>query len=130
MRFRVLPGFRDFYPEQLAVRRGIEAAWHRASRAAGFQVRSQFRSWSRLPRSHSRSARGGRQGYCTSGRVVLVRLLFGDRRAEELVDFLVDGVRIESSIPLPYQTSGDAQGHARGTELRLADRAFRLFENS
>ncbi|MCE2391363.1 MAG: histidine--tRNA ligase [Proteobacteria bacterium] len=37
MRFRVLPGFRDFYPEQLAVRRGIEAAWHRASRAAGFQ---------------------------------------------------------------------------------------------
>ena len=37
MRFRVLPGFRDFYPEELAVRRGIEAAWHRASRAAGFQ---------------------------------------------------------------------------------------------
>ena len=37
MRFRPLPGFRDFYPEQLAVRRGIEDAWHRASRAAGFQ---------------------------------------------------------------------------------------------
>jgi histidyl-tRNA synthetase len=37
MRFQGLPGFRDFYPEDLAVRRGIEAAWHRASRAFGFQ---------------------------------------------------------------------------------------------
>jgi histidyl-tRNA synthetase len=37
MRFQVLPGFRDFYPEQLAVRRAIESAWHRASLGAGFQ---------------------------------------------------------------------------------------------
>jgi histidyl-tRNA synthetase len=37
MRFQGLPGFRDFYPEDLARRRFIESAWHRASRAAGFQ---------------------------------------------------------------------------------------------
>jgi histidyl-tRNA synthetase len=37
MRFQGLPGFRDFYPEDLARRRSIESAWHRASRCAGFQ---------------------------------------------------------------------------------------------
>jgi histidyl-tRNA synthetase len=37
MRFRALPGFRDFYPEEMATRRWIERAWHEASRSAGFQ---------------------------------------------------------------------------------------------
>jgi histidyl-tRNA synthetase len=37
MRFQALPGFRDFFPEDLAVRRWIESAWHRASRNAGFE---------------------------------------------------------------------------------------------
>jgi histidyl-tRNA synthetase len=37
VRFQVLPGFRDFFPEDLAVRRWIESAWHGASRAAGFE---------------------------------------------------------------------------------------------
>jgi histidyl-tRNA synthetase len=37
MRFQTLPGFRDFFPEDLAVRRWIESAWQRASRAAGFE---------------------------------------------------------------------------------------------
>jgi histidyl-tRNA synthetase len=37
MRFQPLPGFRDFYPEEMAVRRAIEEAWHRASLRAGFQ---------------------------------------------------------------------------------------------
>ena len=37
MRFQVLPGFRDFFPEDLAIRRAIEAAWHGAARAAGFE---------------------------------------------------------------------------------------------
>jgi histidyl-tRNA synthetase len=37
VRFQGLPGFRDFYPEDLAQRRFIESAWHRASRGAGFQ---------------------------------------------------------------------------------------------
>ena len=37
MRFRSLPGFRDFYPEDMARRRWIEQAWHQASREAGFE---------------------------------------------------------------------------------------------
>ncbi len=37
MRFQALPGFRDFYPEDMALRRHLEAAWHQASRAAGFE---------------------------------------------------------------------------------------------
>lgn len=37
MKLRALQGFRDFYPEDLATRRWIESAWHRASRRAGFQ---------------------------------------------------------------------------------------------
>jgi histidyl-tRNA synthetase len=37
MRFQVLPGFRDYFPEDLAIRRWIESAWHGASRAAGFE---------------------------------------------------------------------------------------------
>jgi len=37
MSFRALPGFRDFFPEQMATRRHIEAAWHSAAHAAGFE---------------------------------------------------------------------------------------------
>jgi histidyl-tRNA synthetase len=37
MRFDGLKGFRDFYPAEMAFRRWIEDAWHRASRAAGFE---------------------------------------------------------------------------------------------
>ena len=37
MRFKALSGFRDFYPAEMARRRWIEDAWHRASRAAGFE---------------------------------------------------------------------------------------------
>ncbi len=37
MRFQALPGFRDFYPEDLAAKRWLESAWHRASRSAGFE---------------------------------------------------------------------------------------------
>ncbi|MHC4850230.1 MAG: ATP phosphoribosyltransferase regulatory subunit, partial [Planctomycetota bacterium] len=37
MSFRALPGFRDFYPQEMALRRSIESAWHRAARAAGFE---------------------------------------------------------------------------------------------
>jgi len=36
MSFRALPGFRDFFPEEMAFRRRIEGAWHAAARAAGF----------------------------------------------------------------------------------------------
>lgn len=37
MDFQALPGFRDFYPEEMALRRHVERAWHAAARAAGFQ---------------------------------------------------------------------------------------------
>lgn len=37
MRFQALPGFRDFFPAEMATRRWIEQAWHQASRVAGFQ---------------------------------------------------------------------------------------------
>lgn len=37
MSFRALPGFRDFFPEEMATRRFIESAWHGAAGAAGFQ---------------------------------------------------------------------------------------------
>lgn len=37
MGLQALPGFRDFYPEEMAVRRRIEAAWHAAASAAGFR---------------------------------------------------------------------------------------------
>jgi histidyl-tRNA synthetase len=37
MSFRALPGFRDFYPEEMALRRHVEQAWHHAARAAGFE---------------------------------------------------------------------------------------------
>jgi histidyl-tRNA synthetase len=37
MRFQALPGFRDFFPDDLGVRRWIESAWHRASKNAGFE---------------------------------------------------------------------------------------------
>ncbi|HTO05641.1 MAG TPA: ATP phosphoribosyltransferase regulatory subunit, partial [Myxococcota bacterium] len=37
MRFQALPGFRDFFPDDLVLRRHIESAWHQASRNAGFE---------------------------------------------------------------------------------------------
>jgi len=37
MSFQALPGFRDFYPEEMAIRRHIEGAWHAAAKAAGFE---------------------------------------------------------------------------------------------
>ncbi|MHC4135281.1 MAG: ATP phosphoribosyltransferase regulatory subunit, partial [Planctomycetota bacterium] len=37
MEFQALPGFRDFYPEEMALRRHVERAWHAAAGAAGFE---------------------------------------------------------------------------------------------
>ena len=37
MSFRALPGFRDFFPEEMSLRRHIEAAWRGASAAAGYE---------------------------------------------------------------------------------------------
>ena len=37
MKWQALPGFRDFYPEEMALRRHIEGVWHDTARRAGFQ---------------------------------------------------------------------------------------------
>jgi len=37
MSFQALPGFRDFYPAEMAIRRHVEGTWHAAARAAGFE---------------------------------------------------------------------------------------------
>jgi len=37
MQFKALPGFRDFYPDEMFVRRHVEDAWHAAAKAAGFE---------------------------------------------------------------------------------------------
>ena len=37
MRFQALPGFRDFYPNEMSARRAVEQVWHRAATGAGFQ---------------------------------------------------------------------------------------------
>lgn len=52
----------------------------------------------------------------------------GTLRSPRIVDFLTDGVQIESSVPLPLQLAGDAQGRTDRLELRLSDRAFRLLD--
>src|SRR5687768_1531718 len=54
----------------------------------------------------------------------------GTLRTPYITDFLVEGVTIESSIPMPLQMAGDARGHTDRVDLRLCDRAFRLLEGS
>jgi diacylglycerol kinase family enzyme len=54
----------------------------------------------------------------------------GKLRHPTLVDFLVEGVTIESSKPMPLQIAGDARGHTDRLELRLSDRAFRVLEGT
>jgi diacylglycerol kinase family enzyme len=50
----------------------------------------------------------------------------GTLRNPSLIDFLVEGVRIESTEPLPYQTAGDARGERTSLDLRLSERTFRV----
>jgi diacylglycerol kinase family enzyme len=54
----------------------------------------------------------------------------GTMRTPSVVDFLVEGVTIESSIRMPLQLAGDAAGFTDRLELSLSDRAFRLLEGS
>ncbi len=54
----------------------------------------------------------------------------GTMRTPSIVDFLVEGVVIESSIKMPLQLAGDAAGFTDRLELSLSDRAFRLLEGS
>ncbi len=52
----------------------------------------------------------------------------GSLRTPMIQDFLVEGVRIESSEELPYQTSGDARGYRRSLEVNLSPRTFRVLD--
>lgn len=54
----------------------------------------------------------------------------GSLKTPDFVDFLVEGVRIESDVPLPMQMAGDAKGHTHELEVRLADRAVRLVDGT
>lgn len=54
----------------------------------------------------------------------------GTINTPDFVDFLCEGIRIESSVALPLQLAGDARGHTKVVNMRLADRAFRLVEGT
>lgn len=54
----------------------------------------------------------------------------GTLRSPQVLDFLVESVRIETSVPMPLQYAGDAGGERSTLELRLSDRAFRLLGGS
>lgn len=62
--------------------------------------------------------------------VRLPSLWRGTLRTPQIVDFLTEAVRIESTVPMPLQMAGDACGHATSLELRLSERAFRILEGS
>jgi diacylglycerol kinase family enzyme len=53
----------------------------------------------------------------------------GTFRSPDVVDFLVEGVRIESSTPLAYQSAGDARGQQTSLDLRLSPRTFRVLDD-
>jgi diacylglycerol kinase family enzyme len=52
----------------------------------------------------------------------------GTFRSSHFLDFLVEGVRIESSVPMPYQAAGDALGVRKSLELSLSPRTFRVLD--
>ncbi|MFO0723050.1 MAG: diacylglycerol kinase family protein [Myxococcota bacterium] len=53
----------------------------------------------------------------------------GSYRSPDFLDFLVEGVTIESTQPMPYQTAGDARGSKSKLELRLSPRTFRVLDD-
>ncbi|MCK6549188.1 hypothetical protein L6R52_25320 [Myxococcota bacterium] len=54
----------------------------------------------------------------------------GTLRTPYITDFLTEGVRIETSSPMPLQMAGDARGTTDRLELRLSERAFRFLEGT
>lgn len=50
----------------------------------------------------------------------------GSLKSSELVDFLCEGIRVESTEPMPMQMAGDARGYRDRFEFRLSERCFRL----
>ncbi|MBI4817158.1 MAG: hypothetical protein HY791_12925 [Deltaproteobacteria bacterium] len=58
----------------------------------------------------------------------LAGLWRGTLRTPRILDFLVEGARIESSVPLPYQTGGDGRGYRSSLEISLSPRTFRVLD--
>jgi len=54
----------------------------------------------------------------------------GTHRTDKFVDFLVEGVRFESSEAMPYQTAGDARGYRSDLEVQLSARTFRVLDRA
>ena len=54
----------------------------------------------------------------------------GTLRTPDFVDFLVEGVRIETERPWPTQYAGDAMGHRDRVSLQLAPRTFSLVDGT
>lgn len=52
----------------------------------------------------------------------------GSLRSDKFIDFLVEGVRLESDEPMPYQIGGDAAGYRKELEVRLSERSFRVLD--
>lgn len=54
----------------------------------------------------------------------------GSLAHQRVFDFLVEGVKIDSSEPMPYQTSGDGRGYRDSLEVNLSSRTFRVLDRS
>ncbi len=54
----------------------------------------------------------------------------GTARTPDFIDFLVEGVQIQSSEELPLQMAGDAGGRTKELNLQLSQRVFRILEGS
>ncbi len=54
----------------------------------------------------------------------------GTIKTPNIIDFLVEGVRVQSSRPMPLQMAGDARGHTDTLEVGLSERAFRLVDGT
>ena len=52
----------------------------------------------------------------------------GALRSDKFLDFLVEGVHIESQSELPYQVGGDAAGYRKEVDIRLSERSFRVLD--
>jgi diacylglycerol kinase family enzyme len=52
----------------------------------------------------------------------------GSLRSDKFMDFLVEGVHIESQEELPYQVGGDAAGYRKEVDIRLSERSFRVLD--
>ncbi|MBI2379115.1 MAG: hypothetical protein HYV07_34305 [Deltaproteobacteria bacterium] len=52
----------------------------------------------------------------------------GTLRTPGIIDFLVEGARIESDVAMPYQTGGDGRGYRSSLDIALSPRTFRVLD--